>query len=305
MKPRALSTPASPLQPRRHQRTLPPRTSTLSALAMLVLSQAPFASAQEPAPGAKDPFVAQSAPARAEAPASADKGPTLSLTYEVFSLPIAKAGELNRRGLSDPELYQELVQTAKLERLAVLRAQSGLEVKSDSAYKHRYATQFDYHFGETTSSDGEDGAPSASGGDQKGNSAKGKPQTAKNGTPKRPVYGPTAFDFRDTGDRIVLTASVEENRLQMQIKLEHTLLLGTSKITELEVEQPQFGELKMFADTSAEFGKPRLIGTLNPWFAKSSLVPMETSRKEQDIWFCFITPHRLSDTPSGQGKAAR
>jgi hypothetical protein len=281
----------------------------LPALTAILLALAPGVQAQEAVPNPKDPFVEESSaktPAPASNPGRAE--PTLSLTYEVFSLPIAKAGELHRRGLSDPDLYKELVATAKLERFSVLRNKSGNEGVSEAVYEHHYPTEY----GPITSEniEGENAPPSAgqadaeSGDSKKANPTKPKPHPTKNGAPKNPPFCPIAFEMRPTGDRLPVTATAEGNQVELDIKPEHVIFMGTAKHSEWQIERPQVGVYRMQSALSAEIGSPRLIGTLSP-FSKNSLITPDISRKDQDIWFCFITPNWVNDTPSSKGKAPR
>jgi hypothetical protein len=244
----------------------------------------------------ESPLAASSAP-------SAD-APSISLTYEVFSLPIVKAGEINRRGLSDPELYWELVNTAKLERFQIVRLQS--EARIDAVLEYRYPSGF--ATGEKETSDpGEvqEGSAPKSKDDKSANPAHQKKSPVRTTVRNQISFYPTDFELRECGDKLHLTATVVGNRVGLDLKPEHVLCLESAKYYDGQIEQPRIGVLRFQTESSAELGKPRLIATMNPWFAKVASVPAEISRKEQDIWFCFITASLPRDTPSGEGKVPR
>jgi hypothetical protein len=238
--------------------------------------------------------------------------PTLSLTYEVFSLPIADAGKLLRQGLSDSELYQQLVSKAKLERLQTLRATDGVETYSRSVQEYRYPTEFSPEKNsapepeEAASSEkDQQAAESKAKGGQSPKSQRGQ-NSAKSAPPEAPFpIIPTAFDTRECGDKVAIVGKVNGSGVELQLAPEHVLALDTFKYAGGLVEQPRIGRLQISVALRAELGKPCLLGTMNPWFAKGPGLPEETSRKEQDIWFCFITPSVVRDTPSGKEKAPR
>lgn len=190
----------------------------------------------------------------------------ISLAYEAFSLPIAKAGELQRKGLTDEELYKEFVSAGKLERLLVLRTKSGQRAILENVTEYRYPAEFS--------------GPQLPGGVS---SDKVPPPL----TP--PPFGPTAFEKKDAGDTMECepTLSLDAKSVDFQIAVTHVALARREKwgkgITELE--QPQFESQKLSTNFTASIGSPRLIGTLNPPFGNGI-----AARAEQNVWFCFITP---------------
>ncbi|MEY5025597.1 MAG: hypothetical protein RLZZ244_1125, partial [Verrucomicrobiota bacterium] len=127
--------------------------------------------------------------------------------------------------------------------------------------------------------------------------------SAKSAAPEAPIsmYSPLAFDVRNCGDRLKITWKEDG----VEVEPEHVLALDTFKYVGGLIEQPRIARLHISVALRPELGKPCLLGTMNPWFAKGPGLPAETSRKEQDIWFCFITPSVVRDTPSGKEKAPR
>lgn len=204
----------------------------------------------------------------------------ISLTYEAFSLSIVKAGEIQRKGLSNAELYRDLVSSGKLERLLILRAKSGQRSVLENVTEYKYATQFNPgHAGDEVNP-----PKSANGG-------KGDPaapvKTAGAYGPGIPVT-PVAFETKPLGDSIEAEAILSEGStiVDLNISITHTALAGRDKWGQGlgEVEQPQFESQKINTNASLSIGCPFLAGTLNPVFGNGV-----TKNAEQNVWFCFIT----------------
>lgn len=206
---------------------------------------------------------AKPAPASAAEPQNANlEAMNVSLAYEAFSMPIAKAGELQRRGLTDAELYKELVSAGKLERLLVLRTKSGQRAVLESVTACRHPVEFT-----------QPQIPCGSVGVEQKVSL--------------PI-APTAFEKFDAGDTFEVEPALSEDAkvVQMQFIVSHTAQAGREKwgLGLAELEQPQFETQKLSTNVTISTGSPRLIGTLNPPFGNGV-----AKRAEQDVWFCFIT----------------
>ena len=84
----------------------PMKTIFSNRILLTLILAAPLALSQP----AKDPFI------RGEAPAASEKEqqapPSLSMTYEVYSLPLKEAAALLRKGLPDRELHRDLADRA-------------------------------------------------------------------------------------------------------------------------------------------------------------------------------------------------
>lgn len=130
----------------------------------------------------------------------------VSICYEAFSMPIAKAGELQRKGMTDEDLYKELVSTGKLERMLVLRTKSGQRAVVENVSEYKYPTEFT-----------QPQIPC------------GNPKNIQVPTPL-PV-APTAFEKRDLGDTIEAepTLSEDAKAVDFQIAISHVSLAKRDK----------------------------------------------------------------------------
>ena len=263
--------------------------SIVAALALAYVAnlhaQTPAASGVPAAPAARDPFAAGKAAAPSPvlgSQAESTESMNISLAYEAFSLPIAKAGELQRKGLSDVDLYKELVTTGKLERMLVLRGKPGQRALLENVTEYRYATEFE----PANAGDEGEHPQAANAGTKKGEPAV-PAKMAMGHSPAIPVT-PTAFEMRNVGDSMEVepTLSPDAKIVDLNVSITHTALVGRDKWGQgiSEVEQPQFETQKANTSASLTIGSPFLIGTLNPAFGNGV-----TQRAEQNVWFCFIT----------------
>lgn len=235
------------------------------------------------APAARDPFAAGKAAAPAPAPVTAVQAESaeavnISLAYEAFSLPLAKAGELQRKGISDAELYHELVASGKLERLLVLRTKSGQRAVLGNVTDYRFPTEFTQ--------------PQLA-----GDFAEGKPGDARKAEPKVPLpIAPTAFEESELGDSFEIEPTLwdEAKIVDIQFSMNHTALAGRDPWGQglALVEQPRVETQKLNTSLCLTVGSPRFVGTLNPVFGNGV-----TPRAEQNVWFCFITATLTSASP--------
>lgn len=237
----------------------------MSAVATLALALIPQLAAQDAEPS----NAREKAPSHPKAKAENKENPDITITYEAFSLPIDKAGELMRLHLTEDKFYKEVVATGKLERLLAMPTQSGQRANLESVTQYIYPTEFAPPQIPATFS----GGPS------------GGPPEIKLALPVTPA-APTKNDL---GDRMEFDPILSDDAKSVDLNLavSHNALLKRGKWGEglAEVEQPQFESQKVTTGISVSIGVPTLIGTLNPPFGNGL-----ASHAEQVIWFCFITP---------------
>ena len=261
---------------------------TVAALALALIPNIP---AQTSASGASEPKVESKATTPAPAPAAdteaADSGSmNVSICYEAFSLPIAKAGELQRKGMTDQELYKEVVNIGKLERMLVLRTKSGQRSVLANTSDFRYPTTFNLS---------EVPIPQQ---------VEIKAEDAKKVAATSMSLVPMCFEHMDVGDSVEVepTLSPGFKTVNSQISVSHIAFAKKEKWGEktVEFEQPQFETQKLNTSFVATVGSPCLIGTLNPPFGNGL-----AGRTEQNVWFCFITATVTQNNASPQQKSAR
>jgi hypothetical protein len=239
--------------------------------------------------------------AEAPANASAEQKPeskaldvgsmNITICYEAFSLPIAKAGELQRKRMTDEELYKEVVKAGKIERLLVLRTKSGQRAVVESVTEHRYPSEF---------TDGctlfHDLAKAKEG----ENGQKVIEVTKPNVWP----IIPTSTEKRDVGDTLEIepTVSDEGSGVNFQICVTHVAQSKREKWGKglAEFEQPQYETQKLSTNAAASFKSPCFIGTLSPPFGNGL-----AARTEQKAWFCFITATAPKNADAVTGKSAK
>lgn len=254
------------------------------AVAMLALAFTPHTSGQTPTDTPKQNTTNKdgnpATPVVAGGWAKNPESTNISLAYEAFSLPIAKAGELQRKGLTDEELYKEVVAAGKLERLLVVRTISGQRMVLQSQAEYKFPTEFT------------------------------QPQIPCNipergNEPKIPLpIAPTAFEKRDVGDSMEIepTLSTDAKSVEFQLSVSHEAFTKREKWGQglAELEQPQFEVQKINSTITASVGIPRLVGTLNPPFGNGL-----SARTEQNVWFCFITATVAQNNAAPQKKPVR
>lgn len=205
----------------------------------------------------------------------------VSICYEAFSVPIAKAGELQRKGMADEELYKEMVSAGKLERMLVLRTKPGERAVLESVTQYKHVTEYT--------------VPREPGG------AVGPQPNVE--LPPLPL-APTAFEKTDVGDTFEIEAvlSPDAKTADIQFIVSHLALAKREKWGQgpAEVELPQFESQKLQSSIIASVGTPRFIGTLNPPFGNGA-----AARADQNVWFCFITASVVQDNAHPQKKSAR
>ena len=226
-------------------------TTCIPALAIAMA--APLALAQ-------DPFVRGNAPPPAEVQAP----PALSMTYEVFSLPLAEAAALLRRDLEDAATHKELIarvakNEAKQEAMALIRGQSGQRVNADGVSEWIIPTEFE----PTLKSDASKPAPSS------------------------PAM-PSAFETHTCG--LILefepTLSQDQQRVTLRLAPTHRTLTGREKWGQgiSEIETPVLDEQSINCVANSDVGSPCLIGTMTP---PPGLKPDDKAPKR--VWLAFAT----------------
>ncbi len=220
----------------------------------------------------------------------------ISIAYEAFSLPLAKAAELRRKGLTDSNLYAELLAAGKLERLIVVQGKPNNRAVVTCGTDYLYPTEFSPPH------------PPADPGDKRPDEKRGVRATAPSDLPSGSFCAnpttPTAFEMRQLGDSVDIepTLSPDDRTVDLQIVVSHVTFVGREKWGHGlgEIEQPQFESQKINTIVSAPIGSPRFIGTLS-FPPGNGLV----ARAEQNVWFCFITPTLAPNKTAPQKKSAR
>lgn len=224
-------------------------------LALLILT-APLAFSQP----AKDPFIRGEAPAASKAEQAP---PSLSMTYEVYSLPLKEAAALLRKGLPDRELHRDLADRAAKNQaiqqtLMLIRGLSGQRVMGESISESIFPTDFD---------SGVAGTP--------GN----PPQPS---TYAAPSMG-TAFATMNCGVTLEIEPTLSTNQQIANVRLtpEHTSLPHRVKWGQgiSEVEMPIYMIQRINTAATTNIGSPCFLGTISP--------PAPALAK--NIWFAFIT----------------
>lgn len=231
-------------------------------LALLFLT-APLAFPQP----AKDPFIRGEAPPAGEVQQAP---PSLSMTYEVYSLPLKEAAALLRKELPERDLHRDLADRAaknqaKQETLMMIRGLSGQRMLVEANSESIAPTAHDA---------GVAGTP--------GN----PPQPS---TLAAPPVG-TAFETMNCGVRLEMEPTLSMNRQIAQVKLlpDHTTLPRLVKWGQgiSEIELPIYGTQKINTAVSTVVGSPCFLGTISPP-PPSPSKPEDNATKR--IWFAFIT----------------
>ncbi len=193
----------------------------------------------------------------------------LNVCYEVFSMPIAQAADLHRKGLTEEEFYKQVVKAGKIERFVVLNTQADGRAMVESASEFIYPTEF---------------------------TPPQFPESINNTTQPPLPACPTAFTMRPIGEKFEIEPGflVPDARfLGITCNVSLTSLLRLEKWAKdaAEVEQPIVDNQNFQISIVAKLGSPQLLGTLNPPF-ENGVNP----RKDQALWFCFVTVRVIGDS---------
>lgn len=224
---------------------------------------------------AEDPFVRPGGPVPTPA---AQSDPLLSLTYEVFSLPLDQAAALQRKDPGDGEFYRELAERvakgeAKQESLLLIRGRSGQKMTVESISEFIYPTEYT------------PGAVAKGGGGQ----AAKVPDHGKGPVPalEAPVV-PVAFETRNCGANLEAEPILSQDQriVQLMIVPEHVTWVGRVKWGQglSEAEMPLFDCQRIHAGVTTSPGAPCFIGTISRPRIQGS---EENSAKR--VWFAFVT----------------
>ncbi len=218
---------------------------------------------------------------------------SLSICYEVFSLPLAEAAELRRQRISDPELYQRMVdglknKTITQETFTVLRSRSGENTASRAISEYLYPTEFESA-----------AIPNSVSVSFASPQVEGKPaplvdtEKLKDAAPLNSVTGlhtsanPANFETRHTGATTQCEATIL-NKLMVNLSMsnEHVELAGYTKWGQGAslVKKPLFETQKAHLHTTVRVDKPFLIGTMNRT-PNSTLHPDSANK----VLYAFVT----------------
>ena len=272
-------------------------------LGLSLFSFAAIAPAQEEA----DPFQKETAGISEEDANPSEKdGPlVLSICLETFSLPLTDAAALQREELSDPLLYQRLLDgikagSTKQEHFSVIRCRSGETATNESIVEEIYPTEFEpakmpNQVGVTLSdqSDKEEAPPEV--GEEKLAQSSVVTEASLLSEIIAPAT-PSAFETRNTGATFEVEAIIGRDNSIFDLRLapEFVFRNGLSEWGQDEsmVKMPIYESNRMNTGITASKGKPSLIGTLNP--PPNSKIDTDAANK---VWFAFVTPTIIEIRP--------
>lgn len=227
------------------------------------------------------------------------EGPVnISLCLETFSLPLTAAAKLQREGLSDPALYERILEMSekngvKQETFTMVRGRSGQKFTTESISEEIYATE--YEPPELPNSVGvslpnpEPAQPAQPAPtpipDTKDLS--GAVDLKKFGGLKTPAT-PTSFETRNVGLTFEAEATLDESYkiLDLRTVPELVSFVGRSEWGQdlSKTEMPVFESQRINTSITMRMNQPALLGTVNrPPFSKVS--PDSADR----VWFAFVT----------------
>ncbi len=239
------------------------RQGILPLIAMLLArSLNPYVVAQVPAP--ETHFEESALDETASQPAG------VLVSYEAYSLPIAKANELQRKGSNDDPFYKEVVRAGKIERLLMVRSKSGQRAVLGITNEMKCPAEF--HLGDHP-------VPQA---------IEVKEKDRKSVAAASVSLIPMSYERREAGDTLEIEPTLSKGGAVVDVTMTVSHVAFTKKEkwgkATVEFEQPQFETQKLNASFAAPVGKPCLVGTLNPPFGNGL-----ATRTEQNVWFCFLT----------------
>jgi hypothetical protein len=161
---------------------------------------------------------------------------------------------------------------AKLERLLVLRTQSGQRAVVASTYELPYSTEF-AAIPRPAVAEAEGKAPAAQPDPQE------KP-AANRGTV------PSSFDLHKVGDTLEIepTMAVDGVSVEIQVTSQAVRLAGERAVEGSTAKQPIFETAKIVSAAKLRDGQPYFLGTLTP-----NASPDVQPQKEPRVWLDFIT----------------
>ncbi len=208
---------------------------------------------------------------------TADLPQIISVTWEVFSLPMEEAHQFLAAFKTDVERHVEIVKraatsAATLEELQMIRTRSGQRAKVEAISEKIYPTEF---------------VPPQ--------------QPAQPGLSKRlsdlqanalPYPSPVTLETRNTGTTLEIepTLHVDGTGIDLSIAPEIVKFIGDDPITtDLTVKQPKFQTQKLTSSVTLKLGQPLLLGTQSP----PHLSGIEGANTEKVVWLSFVTAELL------------
>lgn len=186
-------------------------------------------------------------------------GPQLNLVarVEMFSMPIQQAGELLRQGTQNPQIYDQAVSKAKLERIFFTRSRNELASMGRSTLERRFVSEVNVSEGEKN----------------------GEKAERKGGVD-------LAFQTRNVGSDFHSSFNSGDGiSVQGDLGIEVSALVDKESLQGAPpyAEQPVFAGLSLSVNVDVGLGDPHLISVQPSPFAK------EKENAEERVWFTFLT----------------
>lgn len=206
---------------------------------------------------------------------------TIKVVYEVFSLPMTSAAELQRAGLTDEVFYAKMLgglkeKTVKQESFLIARATPGQKVEVSESREYTYASSFE-----------PPELPNAFAGSKAEEGGKKSPLKIFPVTPATP----SAFQTKVLGETLEVTAETVAGDAFIALRLVATRASFIQKDVTgqgaAKVEMPRFSAPKIVTSVSTKSGKPSYLGTMS---FPAELQPKEG---EQRVSFAFVTATKI------------
>lgn len=207
------------------------------------------------------------------------KGAMIKVVYEVFSLPMTKAAELQRAKLADSDFYLKLLagledQSVKQESFLVSRSQSGYRARVEEVKDYIYPTEFD--------------PPELP------NMVAGQPRKPKEGGGSMRIFpvtrvNPTSFETQPLGEILEVEAVINGHFIDLQLAPSKVSLIqkDTAGQGGAKIVMPRFARPRIRTGVHVRSGRPFYLGTIS---APKELQPKEG---EQRVSFAFVTATQL------------
>ena len=212
------------------------------------------------------------------------KGDTVSVVFELFSMPIEEAGKLLRESESDSLKYNYLLEKGKLESMMVLKGRSGQKFSNEGVNELIYPTE--YGPSETIHLDDKD----TNGGKENAGKVEKTPKISNPKILADVVNSaiPLAFETRNTGQTLEIQPLVNKDNLtcNMIVAVELVSHVGNEKYGPSSYSKafPIFETQRINTSVTCKFGEPLMLGTMNcPFFIKKG------ERESHRVWFAMMT----------------
>ena len=247
--------------------------------------------------GDKDPFV-EGSESRKIPPAHQNEieGGSMTVLFEMFSLPLQEAAQLIRSDKTDTQIYESLVKSSKQEAFVLMRGRSGDKFMTEAVHEHIYPTTYEPpELPETL------GVQIVSAkvlkNEEEGVTEVNKPEvpeTEKLSKAPSPELlsqiatpaTPSAFETRNTGLMVEIEPIVRNDKKTVEVRIMPSFvhLLGTTTSGQglAEAKMPHFETQRLKTAYTARVGRPYLLGTMN----RSPFSKLEGADK---IWFAMVT----------------